>query len=366
MEDVIANDKWFEELSQTQQAIESLDIVESEEILEEPSIVFDLSTLLKKEFPPVSWRVDKLVPDCGLVAISGLPGSGKSWITEHLALAVASGTPLFGKFETQEGSVLIIDKENNISLIQKRFKLLGGLEGLGVYFLNREFFVEEDQLIEEIVSLIQKLKIKLVIVDSLIRIYRNKDENSSNDMAEVFRQLKRFQEVGAAVVFTHHHRKQSIMAKNVASESMRGSSDILAAVDCHLAVDKTEDGIKITQTKLRQEMSIKPFKINLEGEGEHLDLVFIGEVEEEREKMEEAKVDIYEAFEEGEISRADLINRFRGVYGTKTIDNALKAFTEEEVVVRVGERGKKFYRRVGTEPEGSLLESVSQNSSTYI
>lgn len=319
--------------------------------------ITSLDDLLSREFPPVEWLVNKLVPDKGLVALSGLPGSYKSWITQHLALAVSTGTPLFDNFTTQQGNVLIIDKENYLSLVQKRFKLLGALPGLGIYFWEKEFFIEDEEMIKEICDFIKQKKIRLVIMDSLIRIYRNKDENSSNDIAEVFRQLRRFQEVEAAIIFTHHHRKQSIMGKNIAAESMRGSSDILASVDCHLSVDKTEEGVKITQTKLRQDMAIKPFKVRIDSEESRVEFIYCGETEEAKEKVEQAKEDIYQVLEEGELTRADLIERFKGVYGSKTIDETLKSFSNEEVVIRVGERGKRFYRRAGSEIEGTLFNS---------
>lgn len=385
MEDIeIPGEKWFEEnqakingimgwsggeelpaLKEETKETEEFNVVEAKQPLEEPSIISSLNSLLAKDFPPVQWLIEKLIPQQGLVALSGLPGSYKSWITQHLALAVATGTPLFGHFETQEGKVLIIDKENQPSLIKQRFNLFGALEGLEIYFLEREFLIEDEQLVDQISEIVQKLGINLIIIDSLIRIYRGKDENSSNDMAEVFRQLKKFQDTGASVLFTHHNRKQSIFGKNVSAESMRGSSDILASVDCHLAVDKNEDGIRITQTKLRQEMAIAPFKLKLEGDENHVEFKFLGAVEEAKEKVEEAKVDILQTLEEGESCRTDLIERFKGVYGGKTIDEALKAFEPEEVIFRVAERGKKYFRLAGTKPKGGLFNPDSQNCSIY-
>jgi archaellum biogenesis ATPase FlaH len=323
---------------------------------------FDLSALLAKEFPATEWLVESLVPMNGLVVIAGAPGSYKSWIVEHMALAVSTGTTLFGKFGTIEGGVLIIDQENHLSLVQKRFRLLGGVEGLEVYFYGADFFVEDEETVAEVCKMIQDNSIKLVIIDSLIRSYRNKDENSSNDMAEVFRQFRKFQQAGAAVVFVHHHRKPSILSKNIASESLRGSSDILAAVDSAIAVEKDSDEVKMTQTKLRQDMAIKPFKVKLEGDSEHLEFVYCGELEEEAEKVDKAKEEIQTVLEEGEISRADLISRFKGLYGQKTMDSALKSFTAEEVQLRLGDRGKKYYRKAGED----LFGSDSQNGNTYI
>lgn len=330
-------------------------------VADAPQITFTLTDLLNKDFPPVEWLVEKLMPETGLIAISGLPGSYKSWVVQHLALSVATGTPLFDRFPTKQKKVLLIDKENQLSLIQKRFKLLGAFEGIDVHFISSDFLIEDEQIMNQICELIKTNGIGLIILDSLIRIYKGKDENRSNDMAEVFRQLRRFQEAGAAVIFVHHHRKMSLMAKNVAAESLRGSSDILAAVDSHLAMEVSDGEIKIIQTKLRQDVPIKPFKVVLESDDNHAEFKFLGELKEDIEKMEQAKGDIYEVLEEGEKSRSELVERFKGNYGSKTIDSALKSFTSEEVLVRIGERGKKFYRRADIEVEGSLFNPVSQN-----
>lgn len=325
---------------------------------EKPSLIYSLDSLLAQDFPKIEWIVEHLIPVQGLVALSGVPGSYKSFITQHLALCVASGKQLFGKYSTKQGKVLIIDKENQRRLIQQRFKLLDAQNYLDISFLDRDFYVEDAQLVKNVCDIIRTQSISLVIIDSLIRIYKGKNENSSNDMAIVTRELKSLQDAGAAVLFTHHHRKQSFLQKNTSSESMRGSSDILASVDCHLAVDKLEEEIKITQSKLRQEMALKPFKIKLTSSVDHCEFSFCGEVAEEKEKIDQARTDILTALEEGEASRTSLIDRFQGLYGSKTIDAALKSFTTEEATVRIGEHGRKYYSKAGNESTPSLFETV--------
>jgi len=322
------------------------------------STLYSLDKLLAQDFPKYEWIVDHLIPVQGLVALSGMPGSYKSFITQHLALCTAIGSPLFGKFPTKQGKVLIIDKENQPRIIQQRFRLLGAKSFLDIFFLNSDFFIEDKQLVNNVCDVIKTRSISLVIIDSLIRIYRGKNENASNDMAVVFRELKSIQDAGAAIVFTHHHRKQSFLQKNTAAENMRGSSDILASVDCHLAIDKLEEEIKISQTKLRQEMVIKPFKLKLIYDTNHVEFSYCGDVEEEKEKLQQAREDILIALEEGEASRIGLIDRFKELYGSKTIDSALKSFSSEEVSVRTGVRGRKYFKKAVNKTNLELFESV--------
>lgn len=311
---------------------------------EDDYLVSSLDLILSKIFPPVSWVIDKLIPNGGMVALSGAPASYKSWISQLMAISVAKGEPLFDKFNTVKGGVLIVDKENNQSLIQQRFKLLQADNDLEIYFLNEDFYIENDDLIERVEQTIKNRNIKLVIFDSLIRIYQNKDENSSNDMAFVFSRLKRITELGTAVVFTHHHRKQSFFSKKISAESMRGSSDILASVDSALAVEANEGVVKITQTKLRQDMPISPFKLKVESTIEKVSFIYEGEIDEDKEKVEKAKDDIYTLLLEGEKSRVELQEAFKGVYGIKSIDGALEYLKENGgLKIRIGDRGKKFF-----------------------
>lgn len=306
--------------------------------------VFTLNDLLNRQFPDTEWLVKPLIPTQALVAISGAPGNYKSWITQHLAICIASDILLFDKFDVTRSSVLIIDKENNLRLIKQRFEALGGQSDLKIYFFDlksTDFSTENQEGLEMVCNFVRNNHIKLVILDSLIRVHKQ-DENSASGMAQVFGAIRKIQDAGASVLFTHHHRKQSIFNRSGVSgvsENLRGSSDILAAVDCHLAVDKLEDGIKITQTKLRQQQSIKPFKIKLESLPESEDkvkFVYLGEVEEDKIKKEDAKGVILLLLEESQLKRQELIDQLvkDGICGQRTAETALIELVKEEKIVR--------------------------------
>lgn len=302
--------------------------------------VFTLENLLNREFPDTGWVVETLIPAQGLVALSGAPGNYKSWITQHLAISVASGTQLFDKFSTNQGSVLIIDKENNLRLVKQRFEALQCQSSLSIYFFDLElidFTTENQDSLDLVCNFVSNNDIKLVIIDSLIRSHKQ-DENSASAMAQVFGVIRKIQDAGAAVLFTHHHRKQSAFNRSGASESLRGSSDILAAVDCHLAVDKLEDGIKVTQTKLRQQQSIKPFKIKLESlpeSEEKVRFVYVGEVEEDKIKKEDAKEVILVLLKEGKLKRQELINQLvqDGICAKRTAEDALSELNKDGRII---------------------------------
>jgi hypothetical protein len=329
-----------------------LDIIEILEEIGKP-LTLTLSELMQKEFPPVNWIVRNFIPNGGSAVLSGSPGSYKSFFALYIALKVARGEPLFDKYETDQGNVLIVDKENIPSLIQLRCGLFG-VKNEPVHFLQKDFFIDDNNLVNEICIFIKDNNIKLVIFDSLIRIYKGRDENSANDMAAVFETLHKFQKAGAAVLIIHHNRKTSIFGRNLASESIRGSSDILAAADSHISVKSNEQGVEVSQTKLRQALPFKPFKFRVVSDDSHIEFIYEGELEEEKQRIEQAKEAILTILNNGEKSRTEIIGSLKGEFGEKIINSALRSFTSEQIQVRKAERGKKFYSLANEDGQSEL------------
>jgi hypothetical protein len=66
-----------------------------------------------------------------------------------------------------------------------------------------------------------------------------------------------------AIVFIHHHKKEQGFGKKGGSQSVRGSSDIFAALDCHISVERHEDYLTIYQNKLRVQPQLEPFNVKI-------------------------------------------------------------------------------------------------------
>jgi hypothetical protein len=121
-----------------------------------------------------------------------------------------------------------------------------------VYFIRAQLNLattleDRDALLAEIRAL--NISPSLVIVDTFARATAGIEENSAKDVGAaiaIFSSIE--QETGAAVLIVHHSGKAS-------QDSMRGSSALLAAVDCELHCEKispegsTERVGKLTLTK---------------------------------------------------------------------------------------------------------------------
>lgn len=305
-----------------------------------------ISQLMQKKFEDLEWVVEKLLPGSGTIIISGQPGSYKTWLALDLVLAVASGNDAFGFLATSQAGVLIVDEENGPRLLQDRFKKLKFNQGLPIYVLSLVGFRLSEGSVKTLVSFCKSKKIKLVVFDSLIRIHSG-EENSATDMSEVFDHLKEFRRNGIAVLLLHHNRKPGFGNSNPSFE-MRGSSDILAAIDSHIGINKKDGYVEIKQTKLRQEPEIPPFKLKIISEDDVFRFEYAGEIGEVQNKKEDAKNAIKDVLEEAKrpMYKTELYDQIKASgfrAGQSTIKEALNEMEKsDEVFTQQGEGNKTF------------------------
>lgn len=299
---------------------------------------------------PQPFLVDKMVPEKGMTAFSGYPESGKSWITLHIALCVATGQPAFGKFATKKGRVLLIDEEAGSAEFHKRMRMFGFKPEDKVYLYSQEEFkVDSKDDLKHLVDTAKNLEVKLVIFDPFSAIH-NKTENNAEEMQRVMEALQQFNLAGIAVIFIHHHRKEHFMARNApASMGLRGSTVLFARLDCHVAIKKdkeTEEGLQmsIEQAKLRRDSKFKPFTVELKINKEANSAVFayIGEVEEKLVKKEEAMEFIISELEEKfpQTTQELIAKAKEGNIGKNAVEEALKEMRAEKLVIARRRAGK--------------------------
>lgn len=228
-----------------------------------------LNDLLKRKFPSTRWIVDGLVPSEGITILSAAPSSFKTWAMLEITLAVTDGRQLFGHYATSATGVLLVDEESGERILNERFKQLGASPNSGVQYFSREGYKVSAEYIDSLISVCLANNIGLVMFDSLVRMHQG-DENTSRDMSELFNQLRRLADNGIAVLIAHHNRKGSAGGSYSPAGDMRGSSDILASVDCHMAFSRHNSGDYVTvhQTKNRYMREIAPFKLRFIDNGD--------------------------------------------------------------------------------------------------
>ena len=308
--------------------------------------LWSVSEILEHDFGEQDWIVKKLIPVEAVTILSGNPQNFKTWVTIEIARCVSMGTPFLGEFATTQAAVLIVDEEDHLRYLKKRLNILGVPSTVPIYYLSQNGVkVDDDKWLNTLMSMAEEYSIKLIIFDSFIRIHSSK-ENDAGEMSRVFDKIREFSKLGVAVLITHHHRKE-FMGQRDPSQSIRGSSDIQAAVDCHLSLEKLDDYIAVTQSKLRVDEPIRPFKILINhSEDGSMSLEYGGELPGKEINKDKAKPVILDILKGGEHFLAELDPKITSVLpiGKQAIGMALKELQEsKEILVRTGERNKKFY-----------------------
>lgn len=335
--------------------------------------LWSMNEILSHDFGDVEWVVESLIPKHGMTVISGNPGEFKTWLTILMAICITHNTAVFGKFKTSQGSVLIVDEEDHMRLVQERLRLLGARSEDTIYYLSQSGFkVDSDEARKALIQLVREKEIKLVIFDSLVRIHQQ-DENDAKGMSKVFLCASEIVKAGASILLTHHHRKQVGFGPSNVGQSMRGSSDILASVDCHITVEKKrdEDRLIIRQSKLRQDVALKPFELCIIRSGTApTGFEYAGEFDDKKMKVEEAVEAVVVILADGPKSRTDLIEILSEEdFGKTTVENAIKLAVEKAKIVRVPredltkEEQKKAYYRIAEGGDTAINEGLSPDVS---
>ncbi len=264
--------------------------------------LYSLDELLAKDFPPTEWIVDGLIPEQAIVLLSAHPASFKTWLALDLSLKVATGEKFLNRFNTNKTGVLIMDAESGDRQLQKHFKILGASSDLPIYYqiCNRKR-IDKKFATDLLVKCLEK-NIKLVIFDSLTR-FHDANENDSREMSGVFESFTTLKNHGVTCLVICHSRKSGIGDLNKQpnyrsqAESIRGSSDILAACDMHLAINRKDNSntIIVSQTKNRFDTEINPFTARFvkdSSDSSHWEFLEILDTAED--KLERAKALIYE------------------------------------------------------------------------
>lgn len=301
--------------------------------------------LFAQTSPEIGWVVDELFPKGTINMITGKAGDFKTWTMLHIAAQLIKGAPIFGRFKSHKTKVLIVDEESQPDLLRKRLELLGvpkDDENIKISSLI-EFKIDKPEDAEALQEFMEREQIGFVIFDCLIRV-NSKDENVSREIDDVFKIFKRLTLNGTSVLIAHHNRKQQ-MGFNSPSQSVRGSSDIMASLDTHLAVVRPDpETVNFTQTKLRQAEPVKDFKVKIVSTSTSLDLVYESELAKVLLSKDQAKEEIIEHLDRAGSANRSGFRKYLSKLGTSAIDVALRELEHEGTIgVRKGPKGKKSY-----------------------
>lgn len=175
------------------------------------------------------------IPANCIALIPGPSGTGKSYLTTHIALTVAQESPIV---------YIAAEKFGLYAERRKAWYQHHKLQSKGnAYFYDGAPNLMQPKAVATLNDELRPLKPQAVIIDTLARCMLGGDENSAKDMGlfiEGCETIKR--ELNCAVIIVHH------TGKNGAGE--RGSSALRGACDCVIELSNEDGVITLTNTKL--------------------------------------------------------------------------------------------------------------------
>lgn len=232
------------------------------------SRAFDLPVLPEQQ----RWLIEDLWADQAVGVIGGEPKSNKSVLALDMSVAVASGTPCLGCFETmQKGRVLIFAAEDAQHVVRSRLDGLArarglDLEGLDVHVITAPSLrldLENDRQL--LVATVESLSPRLLVLDPFVRLHR-RDENVSAEVAPMLAHLRELQRRSSlAVVLVHHAKKGASHMRG--GQALRGSSELHAWGDSNLYLGRTGDRLTLV-AEHRAAACVGPLDVELHVTGE--------------------------------------------------------------------------------------------------
>lgn len=187
--------------------------------------------------PPVRWRVRGVLPQEGIAAIYGPPGSGKSFLALDMLAAIAAGRWWFG-YRVQAAPVLYIALEGEAGIaqrVQAHQSRHGGAERMRFLASPLDLRQPTDRADIARAAKAAGLAGGVLCIDTLAASAPGMDENASADMGEIIAGLKALQsELGGLVLAVHHSGKDQ-------ARGMRGHSSLLGALDAVIEVSRNDD-----------------------------------------------------------------------------------------------------------------------------
>lgn len=231
------------------------------------------------------WLVEDVWPREATGILGGGAKLGKSMLTIEMAVAVASGTALFGVYAVQDpGPVLICSMEGQRWLAPDRLRKVARHRGvsdgtsLPIAVLDRARLRLDDPAdLKRLVGAIKRRKPKLVILDPLVR-FHTADENAAiGGISKVLDDLRWIQRTCKVCILVVHHNRKNVRRGDRPGVGLRGSTDIHAWGDVNWYLrDKGKSELSLA-IEHRAAAAPDPIRLRLVGDDEHLRFDVLGD-----------------------------------------------------------------------------------------
>lgn len=321
--------------------------------------------------PPMEWIIPNLIPNPGLVVISGKPGSYKTFFVQWLGLRMSAGLGLFDA-STQEvlqracpmGKVptLFVEEEMTKQLMRDRAYSLKVPEvGDMFYVIDHGFKFKDEVWRTELLRIIEGKNIKLLIFDPFSSVMGLENENDNAEVAGIMDIIRKiFVKKGLTIIILHHPSKGDGEGRGI-----RGAGDIEGKVDVHICLDVKGESdhevkVRVHKNRVADRSTIQEFRMSLSNAEDKSKLRFeyLEEVKDDtskkRNRDHEKLASEIEGFltDEEEYEREEIAEGVGQNSSNHKFNKVWSKLLEEKRVLRNGVT-KKFHIPLSLPPPGS-------------
>jgi RecA-family ATPase len=194
---------------------------------------------MAQDVPKPYWLVEDLLPE-GFGVCSSAPKIGKSFLMRQVAYAIATGAPVLGQFEVNQGGVLYIDLEENLTFAQEGWSAIQRKFDTDKYGLPKDLHVTLDWPtfdnggLEEIEKFLDiNPGVRCVMIDVLSNLWPEA-KRLGNIYHQEYKILKPLKDMAedrhiSFLVLHHDHKSESKdpLKKVSGSQAMTGVPDVI-------------------------------------------------------------------------------------------------------------------------------------------
>ena len=223
--------------------------------------------------PRIGYLVDRVLPAGSVTIWYGYPGSLKSNLVMDMAMAVATGTPWLPSMPPDttvtgrnvvQTPVVWIDIDNGEDVVEERIRAFGSVYGATpatdfYYMPYPDIRAVSARYMTDLTDFIATTGLirPLIVIDTLLRAAKVKDENSSEMDTVMYNIRKLAEDLKATLAMISHSNKVN---NGRAGNALRGHSSIEGGVDSVFRVSRenNSDMIEVTNEKARRK-PVDPF-----------------------------------------------------------------------------------------------------------
>lgn len=211
----------------------------------------------------VEWLIPYVLPRNSLIALTGHPEAGKSFLALDWALCLAAGRPWLDLPATK-GKTLYVFSEGESGYRQRCDSWAETFEELpdDAYCLPTVLDLTGKDDVKHLLKDIDELDLapNLIIIDTLAQNFGEGDENKTDSMNAFLRNCRALRQAfpGSSILIVHHLGKQ-------ADKGSRGSSAFRAALDLEMLLT---DDHELLCKKWKEGPKFIPFKLRLKITGD--------------------------------------------------------------------------------------------------